>query len=574
MATPGELLGTLRKVSELAFEPDGLRSAIAVLVDDLGFDVAALWRPSADRSELHLTTAWCRPGTRTERFAAAAAGLTPGPGDDVVGRVWEAGRPIWIPDIRQTEWAQDHHALEAGLRCLFALPLVHAGEGVGALELFGRDARPEDATLLENATLIGQPIAAASATADQHGSLQALADASAQAALILDGDYRVVSCNASGARIWGLSSERLVGAHLLDLFQDPDREQIRRGFERIVPDNGVNVIGDSVIASSLDAEGQAINLAVTPSAWHQGGRLRYGAMIEPLASVNQSGAPGIRRLLMDSPVPALVLRGDDHTVVLMNRAAQRMATRTGYIGRSIFDVVPEVAEQGYRSMFDLVLRSGEPISGAAAPLWIDRGLTNGQPERIFYSFNIVPTRDVSGQVDGVVVHVVDVTAQVEAAEKVAALSHVHSALNKVVATVLQGAIGAVQLLPVFLSELGPAMGSVVAAGLSVRDERVSVWEAPAATEHDRFVSTTAARRILEATAASGAPTRHAVAPGHRSADLAHCLGAPIKLDGEVLGALAIARPASASPFTKETEGDISRFADLAALALSIRSLNV
>src|SRR5262249_2352091 len=89
----------------------------------------------------------------TERFrdlreAAVATALDWGVG--LPGRVWEAGRPVWVADVTaDPNFPRAVEARRAGVRAAFGLPILAWQEVVGVLEFFAPEEREPDQTLLE-----------------------------------------------------------------------------------------------------------------------------------------------------------------------------------------------------------------------------------------------------------------------------------------------------------------------------------------------------------------------------------------------------------------------------------------
>jgi GAF domain-containing protein len=124
----------------------------------------------------------------------------------------------------------------------------------------------------------------------------------------------------------------------------------------------------------------------------------------------------LRDLLMGAPAVIWRLRGPDHRVELVNRAA--LATIGGHeveLGRPMAESVPAIAEQGYLAILDHVFSTGEAVTANEAPVLMapEEG---GQVERRFLNYAATATRDDRNDVDGVLLVAVDVTEQVLARE--------------------------------------------------------------------------------------------------------------------------------------------------------------
>jgi PAS domain S-box-containing protein len=116
-----------------------------------------------------------------------------------------------------------------------------------------------------------------------------------------------------------------------------------------------------------------------------------------------------------SSVMMFVLQGPDHIVTLANPV---LILRRGrdVVGMPLREAIPELVEQGYGELIDNVYRTGKPVAGDEAPVWVSPP-EGGEPEEAFFNFVYTPTHGPDGQVDGVFVHVVEVTDMVRARRK-------------------------------------------------------------------------------------------------------------------------------------------------------------
>ena len=87
------------------------------------------------------------------------------------------------------------------------------------------------------------------------------------------------------------------------------------------------------------------------------------------------------------------------------------------IGKSVKDVLPEVAEQGFIDILDSVYRTGKTFS--ANELIIKLDIKNsGEPVDRYLNFLYQPHRDNDGKTDGILFFAVDVSEQVLSRKKI------------------------------------------------------------------------------------------------------------------------------------------------------------
>lgn len=103
-------------------------------------------------------------------------------------------------------------------------------------------------------------------------------------------------------------------------------------------------------------------------------------------------------LLMRAPAGLCVLRGPEHVFALANARCRQLAGGRELLGRRFQDVLPEWAEQGVLTLLRQVFRSGLPAMGTEVPLGAG-----------FFNLVCQPELDARGEVEGIVVHLLEVT---------------------------------------------------------------------------------------------------------------------------------------------------------------------
>jgi signal transduction histidine kinase len=111
-----------------------------------------------------------------------------------------------------------------------------------------------------------------------------------------------------------------------------------------------------------------------------------------------------------------VLYGPEHRFEMINEKGTEMIGRTGLLGKTVAEALPEVAAQGFVQLLDSVFQNNEPFIGNEMParLSFDESASGG-----YYNFVFQPLSDDNG-VYAVLVVAVDVSALVQsrlAAEK-------------------------------------------------------------------------------------------------------------------------------------------------------------
>ena len=125
----------------------------------------------------------------------------------------------------------------------------------------------------------------------------------------------------------------------------------------------------------------------------------------------------LREVFAQAPAFMAVLRGPEHRFEFANDAYMRLVGDRDIIGRTVAEALPEVREQGFITLLDDVLRTGEPFVGRELPVMLAR--TRGAPlEPRHVDFVYQPITDSSGNRSGIVAHGTDVTDAVRARREI------------------------------------------------------------------------------------------------------------------------------------------------------------
>ena len=109
--------------------------------------------------------------------------------------------------------------------------------------------------------------------------------------------------------------------------------------------------------------------------------------------------------------------GPEHRYEYVNDACVAIAGERDFIGRTVREVFPELAGQGFHELLDQVYATGTAYRSRAMPMHLNNR-TASEADR-FIDFVYEPIRDASGAVSGVFVGGYDVTDQVRAQRELA-----------------------------------------------------------------------------------------------------------------------------------------------------------
>jgi PAS domain S-box-containing protein len=137
----------------------------------------------------------------------------------------------------------------------------------------------------------------------------------------------------------------------------------------------------------------------------------------------------LQRIFEQAPVAIAVFRGPGHTIELANELQLAIwdRTREQALGRGLFELLPEVVDQGFEQIIDGVMATGQPYVGTDAPASFTR---YGVREEIFVSFVHYPLREADGHISGVIAVITDTTEQVRARQQVQLLNQELTVANQ------------------------------------------------------------------------------------------------------------------------------------------------
>ena len=121
-------------------------------------------------------------------------------------------------------------------------------------------------------------------------------------------------------------------------------------------------------------------------------------------------------LFMQAPAAIAILHGPDHVFELANpRYMELVGVNREIIGKPLRNALPEVEGQGFLELLDRVYNTGKAFSGFEMPINIRRKQSE---EKAYLNFVYQPSFSSHGNIEGILVHAVDVTEHVLARKRV------------------------------------------------------------------------------------------------------------------------------------------------------------
>jgi len=196
--------------------------------------------------------------------------------------------------------------------------------------------------------------------------------------------------------------------------QQHGAQRFRQGFEleAVVREYGLllhlvlDLIEETEAAVSIRGVRRLVDLftSAIAEATAEYARRSAAAAQEVLASQNER----LSQLFEQAPAIIGHLTGPRHVFAFANRGFSQLAGGRSLAGLPIAQALPELAGQPLIGLLDQVYATGQAFVAREMPVSIDR-TGQGAVQQGLFDFVYQPTRDAAGQVNGILIHAVEVT---------------------------------------------------------------------------------------------------------------------------------------------------------------------
>jgi len=137
----------------------------------------------------------------------------------------------------------------------------------------------------------------------------------------------------------------------------------------------------------------------------------------------------LHNLMEEAPVAIAVYQGPRYVIELANPTVCALWGRSAQqaINTPLFELLPEVAGQGFEELLDGVMATGQPFIAHEMPCFIDR---YGRRDTVYWNFVYQPLHDEQGDITRVMVVATEVTEQVTARQQLQALNEELGSTNE------------------------------------------------------------------------------------------------------------------------------------------------
>jgi two-component system, sensor histidine kinase and response regulator len=224
MAEPSIVRDVARALGESATLAEAAPRMLAAICESLGWDYGALWEVDRRGRTLHCVGTWHAPSLQVAEFVDSSRRTRFTRGVGLPGRVWESGRPAWIPDVvADSNFPRAASADRVGLHGAFALPILRGGDVLGVMEFFSRDIRQPDAALLDAMMTAGSQIGLYVSSKSAADELEMFFRLSLDLLCVASLDGYFLRLNPAWAQVFGYDDATLKASPFLDFVHPDDR---------------------------------------------------------------------------------------------------------------------------------------------------------------------------------------------------------------------------------------------------------------------------------------------------------------------------------------------------------------
>ncbi|GCE08174.1 PAS domain S-box protein [Dictyobacter aurantiacus] len=263
----------------------------------------------------------------------------------------------------------------------------------------------------------------------QQQAFQTLAENARDVIGRFDRDFRYIYVNPVATRITGIPRADFIGKTHAEIGLSPRYAEIwqnglRKVFETRQPAE-IEIKYDSdtgplyyqaSLSPEFDAAGNTVSVLsiardITEQKRIEEERARLLKQEQRARAEAEAERVRLHNFLMQVPAMVCLLNGPEHRYEFANGLYMQIIGNRDLIGKTVREALPDLADQGFYELLDNVYQTGEPFIGNEIPVLIDRNL-NGHKEEAYFNFIYQPTRNVDGDIDGIMVHAVEVTEMI------------------------------------------------------------------------------------------------------------------------------------------------------------------
>ena len=151
--------GVARQLADAHSVDEGMQTVMRLVCESESWEFCRYWQVDEPGGVLRFDQAWCVPGAEDAVAVDASREMVFAPGVGLVGRVWQSGEALWVPDLSRDERVVRIDMSRAlGMRGAFVFPVIAEGATIGVLAFSSREIREPDDRLFAAVRVIGGQI--------------------------------------------------------------------------------------------------------------------------------------------------------------------------------------------------------------------------------------------------------------------------------------------------------------------------------------------------------------------------------------------------------------------------------
>jgi PAS domain S-box-containing protein len=261
-----------RALAEASSITDAAPLVLQGVCESLGWQVGAMWRLDHEAGVLRCIDIWRAPGVTVPEFERATRDWLSPSGVGLPGRVWSAGRAVWIPDVAKDDnFPRAPSASREGIHGACGFPILLGDDVLGVLEFFSREIQEPDQDLLLALSVIGSQIGQfmERKEAEQHlreseARKSAIVGGALDCIITIDHEGNVLEFNPAAEQAFGYQRDEVIGKEMAELIIPPGlRERHRAGLTRFLATGEGPLLGKRFEFTGMKADGSEFPIELT-----------------------------------------------------------------------------------------------------------------------------------------------------------------------------------------------------------------------------------------------------------------------------------------------------------------------
>jgi PAS domain S-box-containing protein len=288
---------TAQALASSVSEGEAISRTLQSICETLDWVYGAFWEVDAPANVLGWRFAWHSPAIDISHFEGLSRERPVPCGVGLPGRVWEQGKPAWIPDVlRDENFPRARFAAYDGLHAAFAFPILAGRQVLGVMEFFSREIRQPDELLLSMLVTVGSQVGlfierkrAEEEVRESEARKRAVLEGSLDAIISVDREGRIVEWNPSAEKLFRYSQAEALGRLVTDLITPSRLRAAHNGIlASFLSTSKMPVFGKRVEMPGLRADGTEFCMEMAIIRMPVGGSRIFTAFIRDITDLKET----------------------------------------------------------------------------------------------------------------------------------------------------------------------------------------------------------------------------------------------------------------------------------------------